>query len=479
MDDKDTGGKYDRQIRLWSSNGQQKLVLSNVLMIGGSVTGTEVLKNLILPGVGNISIIDTSIVSPIDLAGNFFLDEDDLHTPMAKALCKNLADLNPDVKFNPLVKELGDFQSNFWSQFNCVINTTEDSSIDDILWDLGVPLIKISTIGFYSYLRIQIKHQFIIETHDNDLNDLRIDSPWPQLQEYIDSIDDSETNIPYSIIITKLFQRFQKDNNGKRPKPVDIRKMAMGKVDLDEVSKRASVVLKDSNKIPDNLKRIFANIGNQTSLEWNAVRGLRDFYEEFNLLPLSGVIPDMESQTDQYIKLKEIFKEKHQTDKQMLLTLISKYTDGAQINDNFLSTFTKNCKFMTCINGSKLKPNINKSILKENSTGLPIYLSFQLVENFFKQNKRYPCIADDKNLSILNKIKLAFLNDSVTIDSTICDDILMEMMRSNGKELHNISSIMGGIAAQEVIKILTNHYIPLDNCLVFDGIKGEGYSLKI
>lgn len=478
MDDKDTGGKYDRQIRLWSSNGQLKLANSHVALIGGSVTGTEILKNIVLPGVGNISIIDITKVTSIDLAGNFFFDDIDVGEYKAIALCRNLSDLNPDVNFNPIVKPLNELSINFWSDFNCVINTTEENFIDDTLWNCNVPLIKVSTIGFYSYLRIQIKEQFIIETHDNDLSDLRIDTPWFELQNYIDSIDTSMINIPYSIIITKLFQQFQKENNGKRPKPIDIRKMLVNMVDINEASKKASVVLKDSKKIPSSLKSIFDNINNQSTLEWHAARGLRDFYDEFGVLPLSGVIPDMESQTDQYIKLKEIFNEKHQKDKQILSSMILKYT-GEIVDGNFLSSFTKNCKFMTCINGSKLKTKINKTILKENSKALPIYLSFKLIESFFKQNNRYPSINDDKNISILNKIKLSFLNDSVSIDSNICDNILMEMMRSNGHELHNISSIMGGIGAQEVIKILTNHYIPLDNCVVFDGIKGECHSLKI
>src|SRR5579859_7895492 len=43
-------------------------------------------------------------------------------------------------------------------------------------------------------------------------------------------------------------------------------------------------------------------------------------------------------------------------------------------------------------------------------------------------------------------------------------------VRAGGGELHNISSLMGGLVAQEAIKLITRQYIPSDNTCVFDGI---------
>lgn len=55
----------------------------------------------------------------------------------------------------------------------------------------------------------------------------------------------------------------------------------------------------------------------------------------------------------------------------------------------------------------------------------------------------------------------------------------LELVRYAGKELHNISSIIGGIAAQEAVKIITHQYKPLENTYVYNGIAGCGaaYSL--
>jgi NEDD8-activating enzyme E1 regulatory subunit len=42
--------KYDRQLRLWSANGQAALENARLCLINATATGTEILKNLVLPG---------------------------------------------------------------------------------------------------------------------------------------------------------------------------------------------------------------------------------------------------------------------------------------------------------------------------------------------------------------------------------------------------------------------------------------------
>ena len=54
-----------------------------------------------------------------------------------------------------------------------------------------------------------------------------------------------------------------------------------------------------------------------------------------------------------------------------------------------------------------------------------------------------------------------------------------EVARANGGELHNISALTGGMVAQEVIKIITKQYIPVDNTCIFDGITSRTQVLRI
>jgi amyloid beta precursor protein binding protein 1 len=54
-----------------------------------------------------------------------------------------------------------------------------------------------------------------------------------------------------------------------------------------------------------------------------------------------------------------------------------------------------------------------------------------------------------------------------------------EVARAKGGELHNISALTGGMVAQEVIKIITKQYIPIDNTCIFDGITSRTQVLRI
>ena len=92
--------KYDRQLRLWAAAGQQALEEAHVLLLNGGAgaVGIETLKNLVLPGVGNFTIVDECTVQEEDLGVNFFLEESSLGRSRAEECCKYLQELNPEVK---------------------------------------------------------------------------------------------------------------------------------------------------------------------------------------------------------------------------------------------------------------------------------------------------------------------------------------------------------------------------------------------
>lgn len=57
--------------------------------------------------------------------------------------------------------------------------------------------------------------------------------------------------------------------------------------------------------------------------------------------------------------------------------------------------------------------------------------------------------------------------------------VATEVARAHGGELHNIAALTGGMVAQEVIKIITKQYIPVDNTCVFDGIASHSQVFRI
>ena len=56
---------------------------------------------------------------------------------------------------------------------------------------------------------------------------------------------------------------------------------------------------------------------------------------------------------------------------------------------------------------------------------------------------------------------------------------VQELVRANGGELHIIAAATGGMVAQEVIKVITKQYIPVDNTCIFDGIQSRSSVLRL
>lgn len=71
---------YDRQIRLWGLETQQRLQSSRVLVIGMRALASEICKDIVLAGVGSLTVWDGTPVREVDLAANFLLRESDLGT---------------------------------------------------------------------------------------------------------------------------------------------------------------------------------------------------------------------------------------------------------------------------------------------------------------------------------------------------------------------------------------------------------------
>ena len=55
----------------------------------------------------------------------------------------------------------------------------------------------------------------------------------------------------------------------------------------------------------------------------------------------------------------------------------------------------------------------------------------------------------------------------------------VELVRYGGAQLHNLASLLGGVAAQEAVKLATQIFVPLDNVYVVNGIAGVAAAFRI
>ena len=69
---------YDRQIRLWGAQAQERIRSANILLVSLRALGTEIAKNLTLAGISSLTIIDDEPVTEEDLGAQYFMREEDV-----------------------------------------------------------------------------------------------------------------------------------------------------------------------------------------------------------------------------------------------------------------------------------------------------------------------------------------------------------------------------------------------------------------
>lgn len=74
---------YDRQIRLWGAQAQERIRSANILLISLRALGTEIAKNLTLAGISSLTIIDDDPVTEEDTGAQYFLREEDMGKPVS------------------------------------------------------------------------------------------------------------------------------------------------------------------------------------------------------------------------------------------------------------------------------------------------------------------------------------------------------------------------------------------------------------
>ncbi|CAJ0957519.1 unnamed protein product, partial [Mesorhabditis belari] len=113
---------YDRQIRLWGMEAQNKLRNSTALLVGLTGLGAEVAKNLMLAGLRSITLMDDRIATPEDKMANFLLpDENFVGMNLAEGSADRAKELNPMVELNTITDGLKQRGKETWSKFDIVI----------------------------------------------------------------------------------------------------------------------------------------------------------------------------------------------------------------------------------------------------------------------------------------------------------------------------------------------------------------------
>ncbi|CCX07335.1 hypothetical protein FPQ18DRAFT_381308 [Pyronema domesticum] len=532
--------KYDRQLRLWGANGQNKLEAAHIALFGASATGCEILKNLVLPSVGKFTIIDDKIVTEADLGTNFFLDEESVGKSRAERTAALLEELNPDVKGAFMNDSLSNLLSSkpelfkpSTSPFTHIIVVSPFSTPDILQLSPEIPTFLVHSLGWSIVLRIMAPTRCIVETHPDSLADLRLFNPWEELTalavEKTKGLDKRASeggmdnyehgHVPYVLLLLKYLDDWKAEHNGQYPSNYkeknEFKAMLLDKMRTDvpggseeNYEEAAAAIMKNLKQadISSDAKEVLEDprcINPTADLEnfWiitNAVRQFRDSPAQgAGLLPLSGGFPDMKAESKSYVELQNMYRTRAQRDAALVLenaqaTLSKLGRDPESITLEEVSLFTKHSNFirrinyrpLTCEYSLPCDDHHRRTVIDAlnnwdtEESLIHDYIAIRAFQEYYSTIGRFPG-AEDKGLKKDQEMLEAFAGDYLkTLDyiGGLADrtkNLVQEVVRAGGSELHVIASFAGGMVAQEIVKVITQQYIPVNNTVIFDGIQSK------
>ena len=228
----------------------------------------------------------------------------------------------------------------------------------------------------------------------------------------------------------------------------------------------------------------------------------------------------MKARSADYIRLQNIYKHKAQSDvlevRKAVLDLEIKHSRSTRVGTKEIKAFCKSAGYIKLIRGREPHVVIPGESVKWGERAksaviqltdpislIPLYIAFLAYDSYAASHVMDAQISDnhapesspDKDPDVqaakITGIAYTMLDDLIKQAGTFVEDpeysevkrlvenCVAEFVRAQGGELHNVSAATGGMVAQEVIKVITKQYVPVDNVCLFDGIGSRTGVFKI
>ncbi|TQV93023.1 NEDD8-activating enzyme E1 regulatory subunit [Cordyceps javanica] len=505
--------KYDRQLRLWAASGQAALESSNILLVnsGSGTVGVETLKNLVLPGIGQFTIVDDAVVENADLGVNFFLDESSLGKPRAQCTTEYLLELNPEVSGEWHPKSPGE------SDLEAVLSNATPYTI--ILYTLPlpsetiqtleeysllhrIPLVAMRSVGFYGYFRIALTSVFpVVDTHPDETStaDLRLLTPWPELSQFaqeltrdLDGLDDHlHGHVPLVAILLHYLETWKRNHDGALPTAYSDkiafrnlvsngmrRNNAEGGEENFEEAVGAVMKHVTPQSLPSSLREVFEyDDSNKTkSSFWIVAEAVSQFYQKHGQLPVTGGLPDMKAQSSVYIQLQSIYKSKARQDASEVLGIAQSLAGDIVTDPSEVEQFCKNARFIKLINPAQNVPKLEDIVANELSQDEIAAIAGPELQSSLISLYLALSLAPDVLAPSAEELQRAIYARAPALQGhERTKQVTEEVARAEGGEMHNISAVLGGMVAQEVIKVLSSP----DDAVISNLKPSEAYKTSV
>ncbi|TNY17219.1 hypothetical protein DMC30DRAFT_357440 [Rhodotorula diobovata] len=162
---------YDRQLRLWGAAAQARMLAARVL-VAGRFRGLAVdaVKNVVLAGIGSLTLLDGDDLAEEDVGSNYFAREDEVGQKRVEASAPRVQALNPRVNLSTETDAALLFSEDFLAGFDLVVLTDVDAPtvlrVNDLTRKLGKKLFAAASVGLDGWMFADLlSHEFIVDKH--------------------------------------------------------------------------------------------------------------------------------------------------------------------------------------------------------------------------------------------------------------------------------------------------------------------------
>jgi len=201
---------FDRQKRIdgWD---QTKIQNSTIMVIGAGATGNELVKNLVLVGIGKIYLIDYDYINPSNLNRCILFNVENAKQKEYKAdvVKESCANINPNTKVIALKQDLNEVDETLYKKSDvvcsCVDNIEARLEANNHAYYYQIPFIDSGIDGFFG--SIQSVYSKVEETAclQCNITDTDLDMMWKKYSctgQEIDSENGETSGVMASIITT-------------------------------------------------------------------------------------------------------------------------------------------------------------------------------------------------------------------------------------------------------------------------------------
>ncbi|KAH9006627.1 hypothetical protein EDB86DRAFT_3070612 [Lactarius hatsudake] len=482
--------RYDRQLRLWAATGQSALESARLLVIGSSATATSILKNLVLPGIGHFTLLDHDHVSSADAGNNFFFDgPTSIGRNRAEEAVRLLAELNDSVDACADTRDVADVLASdpsYFLGFSIIITHNLSpvilTRLADLLWNSpsAPPLITVRSAGFLAEFYVQFHTHEVIESHSETTPSLRIDKPFPALLQAaraldFDAMDTTDHgHVPYVYILVRALDGWKAAHNGLPPQTYAekqefkaLLKAQMRTPDEENFEEAVAQAYRawTPSVVPPHIIELLADTTIPSTPFGHLLAALRSFSDRSShVLPLSAALPDMKSDTESYVCLQNLYRTRAAEEREQFRALLQ-----VPIESELVELFVKNAHGVQLLRGArygaldaapeKLKDHLS-SLTRETAT----HLALSALDKWRLSPPRQTGGPMESELHehVVSLVLGAEHGEKETADA------VGEIIRAPTADLPNVAAFLGGVVAQEAIKMITRQYIPVNGYCVID-----------